>query len=393
MEQLLFGIMTIAILIGIAVLVSESRRNIQWVTVFRGIGVQILLIYFVLETTIGQKILDVTAKGITKVLSFGNDGLAFVFGDFSTNFFSFAINVLAMICFTSALIGLLYYLKVIPFLVKWIGGAIARFMGTTPAETFSAVGSSVFSGTESPLLIKPYLSRLTRSELFAVSLGGFASASVNVLAGYHLLGIPMEYLLIATATVPFATLVMAKIIIPETQTSVLKHVEVAGSEDSNVFEAIGNGGIQGMQIALSVGAVLIAFLGTVALIDYGLGFIGTNTTELLGFVFRPLAWLFQIPASEVNTFGSLIGIKTATNEYVAYTSMSGMIDTLSPRTLAILSVALCNFANFSVIGIQQGFFKAVVPERAKEVSGFGLKALLGGLLTTLITACIVGLFF
>lgn len=391
--EILLGLLTIAVILGIGVLLSESRKNIKWKIVSTGIFIQAVLIWFVLKTSIGQRLLDLSAKAVSKVLSFGNSGLEFVFGGFSTDFYSFAINVLGLICFTSALISVLYYLKVIPFLVKHIGGFIAKIMGTTPAETFSAVGNSFLSGTEAPLLIKPYLNKLTRSELFSVCLGGYASASATVIAGYALLGIPMKYLLIAMATVPFSTLLMAKILIPETEESQLKEITIEKAESKNFFEAIGNGGIQGMNVALSVGAVLIAFLGMVAILDYVLGFIGTDTSNLLGLVFRPLAWLFNIPSNEVATFSNMIGMKTATNEYVAFTALSPMIQSLSPRTLAILGVVLCNFANFSVIGIQSGAFKAFAPERAEEVSGFGIKALVGGILTTLLTGAMIGMLF
>lgn len=391
--NIVLSFITVLLLLGIGVLLSESRKDIKWRTVITGILVQVVVIGFVIKTTIGQTILDYMARAVTKILSFGNDGLAFVFGGFSTDFYSFFINVLCLIAFVSALISVLYYLKVIPFLVKHIGGFIAKMMGTTPAETFSAVGNCFLSGTESPLLIQPYLDRLTRSELFSVCLGGYASASASVIAGYCLLGIPMKYLLVAMVTVPFSTLVMAKILIPETQESKLKEITIEKSECNNIFEAIGNGGIQGFNVALSVSGVLIAFLGIVAILDYGLGFVGTDTSNLLGIIFRPLAWLLNIPTEEVAIFSNMIGIKTATNEYVAFTQLSPMIQGLSTRTLAILGVILCNFANFSVIGIQTGAFKSFCPKRANEVAGFGIKALIGGILTTLITGAIVGMFF
>ena len=387
------SILTIVLLVGAGVLISEDRKSIKWKPILIGLGAQALIIFFVLKSRIGQYVLEVCTNAVSKLLSFGNSGLEFVFGGFSTDFYSFAINVLALICFTSAVISVLYYLRVIPFLVKYVGGFISKLLGTSAPETFNAVGNAFLGGTEAPLLIKPFLPGLTRSELFAVLVGGFSSASAGVIGGYALLGIPMQYMLIGMATVPLSTLLIAKIIIPETAESKFKNIEITKSEDSNVFEAIGSGGVQGMNVALAVGATLIAFLGLTALLDYLLGFLGTNTTQLLGFLFTPLAWLFNIPSAEVSTFSSLIGIKTSLNEFVAYTDMGALIETLSPRTIAILSVALCNFANFSFIGISVGGFKAICPERAEEVSGMGIKALLGGLITTLITASLIGLFF
>lgn len=391
--NILLGLLTIVLLLGLGVLLSEDRKAIKFKPVLICLGLQALVIYFVLKNPVGQAVLEFCTKAVSKGLSFGNSGLEFVFGGFSTDFYSFAINVLALICFTSAVISVLYYLRVIPFLVKYIGGFISKLLGTSAPETFNAVGNSFLGGTEAPLLIKPFLKDLTRSELFAVVVGGFSSASAGVMGGYALMGIPMKYMLIGMATVPLSTLLIAKIIIPETKESKFTTVEITKSEDSNVFEAIGTGGLQGMNVALAVGATLIAFLGLTALLDYLLGFIGTNTTQLLGYLFTPLAWLFNIPSAEVTTFSSLIGIKTSLNEFVAYTDMGALIHTLSPRTIAILSVALCNFANFSFIGITVGGFKAICPERAEEVAGMGIKALLGGLITTLVTASLIGLFF
>lgn len=391
--NMLHGIIAIFVLLGCAFLLSEDKKNIKWRTVGVGLVTQIVLIFFVVKIPLGQNVLEICANAVTKFISFGNEGLAFVFGDFATDNYSFAINVLALICFTSAIISLLYYLKVIPYLVKYVGGFISKIMGTSAPETFCAVGNSFLGGTEAPLLIKPFLSKLTRSELFAVMVAGFASASAGVIGGYALLGIPMKYLLIAMATVPFSSLMIAKIMIPETEENQLKNVGIEVSEANNVFEAIGTGAIQGMNVAISVGAVLIAFLGVVAVLDFILGLAGVTTSSLLGVLFTPLAWLFDIPQADAQAFASLIGIKTAMNEFVAFTDMGQIIKTLQPRTVAILAVALCNFANFSVIGIQVGAFKAFCPERAGDVSELGLRALIAGLVTTLITGSIVGMFF
>lgn len=391
--DILLSILTIAIMLGIGYLISEDRKSIKWKTAIDALCVQAVIVYLVIRNPLGQKVLEFTANGVSKLISFGNEGLSFVFGGFSTDFYSFAINVLALICFTSAVISVLHYLRVIPFLVKYIGGAISKVLGTSAPETFNAVGNSFLGGTEAPLLIKPFLPELTRSELFAVVVGGFSSASASVLGGYALMGIPMKYLLVGMVTVPLSTLLIAKIIVPETSSTKFADVEITKSSDSNIFEAIGSGSIQGLNVALAVGATLIGFLGIVALLDFLLAYLGTSSTQILSYLFTPLAWLFNIPSGEVATFSSLIGIKTSMNEFVAFTDMGALINTLSPRTVAILSVALCNFANFSFIGITVGAFKAICPERAEEVSGMGVKALVGGLLTTLISASLVGMFF
>lgn len=391
--HIISGILSVVVLLAIAYLFSENKKAINIRTVLSALAIQIILILFVFKIPIGARILEFLADGVVKVLSFGNEGLAFVFGDLISNNFIFAFNVLGLIAFTSALISVLYYLKVIPFLVKYLGKAIARVLGTTEVETFCSVGNAFLGVTEAPLLTKPFLPDLTRSELFAVIVGGFSSVSVSVIGGYVLMGIDMKYLLVAMATVPFSTLLISKIIIPETKESKTNHIEIQSSESGNLIEAIGDGAIQGLYLALNVGTVLIAFLGLIALLNYVLGFVGLSFSSILGVLFTPLAWLFNIPQNEVGPFATLIGTKIAMNEFVAFTDLGEIIHTISPRTQAILSVALCNFANFSSIGIAVAGFKAFCPSRSQEVSGFGLKALLGGTLTTLITAAIVGMFF
>lgn len=391
--NILLGLLSILVFLGIAFICSENRKKINVRAIVTGLLLQVAIIFFVIKTTIGQKILEMASNGVSKVLSFGNSGLEFVFGGFATDNYSFFINVLCMIAFTSALISVLYYLRVIPFLVKHIGGAIAKIMGTSAPETFCAVGNAFLGGTEAPILIKPYMSRLTRSELFAVITGGFASASAGVIGGYALLGIPMKYLLVAMATVPFSTLLISKILVPETEESKLKQITIEKSEHNNIFEAIGNGAIQGILMAINISAVLIGFLGIVALLDYCLAFVGTSTTELLGYLFTPVAWMFNIAKDDVQAFSSLIGMKTSLNEFVAFTEMGNIVQTLQPRTVAILSVALCNFANFSFIGITLGAFNSLCGERLPEASKLCVKALIGGLLTTLISGSLIGLFF
>lgn len=389
---IIYGILTIAVLLGLAFLLSENKKAIKWKYVAVALGIQILLMFFVLKSPMGISIINSMANAVVTVLNFGNEGLGFVFGDLFNNYFVFGIHVLGIICFTSALISVLYYLKIIPFLVKYLGKAIAKVLGTTEVETFCAVGNSFLGTTEAPLLTKPFLKDLTRSELFAVVTSGFASVSVSVIGGYTLLGIDMKYLLLAIVTVPFASLLISKIVIPETQTSRTNNIEITPSESANFLEALGDGAIQGLHLALNVGAVLIAFLGLIAFINYFLQFVGLSVAELLGLVFTPLAWLFGIPGEEVQVFSSMIGMKMAINEFVAFTELGEIVMTLSPRTQAVLSVALCNFANFSSVGIAIAGFKAFCPQRSGEVSGFGFKALAAGTLTTLITAAIVGMF-
>lgn len=392
--NIIFGLLTIGIIIGLSYLISENKKAVKWRTVLAGLLGQTVLIFFVLKVPVGQKILEVLANGVNSIIQMGMEGVTFVFGDLNTNFFVFAVSVLSLIVFVSALISVLYFLKVIPFFVTVIGSLIAKFMGTTKVETFAAVGNSFLGGTEAPLLIRPYISKLTKSELFAVMCGGFGSASAAILAGYAMMGIDMRYLLIAIFTVPFSTLMISKIFIPETEESVVENSEIVASEHDNIFSAIGDGAMTGKDLAMNVGAMLIAFIGLVAVINAILTFLfGIDLNGLLGYLLSPIGYLMNIPTSEIQTFSSLIGIKTAVNEFSAYSTMTAVMADLSPRTVVILSVILCNFANFSVIGIQIGGFSILAPERKDDVAKMGIKALAVGLLSTLSTGAIVGMFF
>lgn len=391
--NILFGIITLTVIIGLSYIISEDKKAIKWRTVIAGLLGQFVLIFFVIKVPIGQKILEALAIGVNNIIQMGMEGVTFVFGELTSGPMIFAISVLSLIVFTSALISVLYFLKVIPFFVKIIGTAVAKYMGTGKVETFSTVGNAFLSGTEAPLLIKPYISKLTKSELFAVMCGGFGSASGAILAGYSMMGVDMKYLLIAVFTVPFSCLMISKLFIPETEKSQVADGEIVESEHDNIFSAIGEGATVGKDLAISVGAMLIAFVGLVAVINGILSMFGTNLNELLGLILSPIGYLLHIPNHEIQAFSSLIGIKTAVNEFSAYSSMMEIANTLSPRTVVILSVILCNFANFSVIGIQIGGFSIIAPERKDEVAKMGLKALLVGLFATLTTGAIVGMFF
>ena len=387
----IFSLVAIVSLLALAFILSTDKKKIQLQTVIMGLLLQAILIFFVIKVPIGQFLLEKLALSVNQLIQMGMEGVDFVFGGISDGYV-FAINVLSLIVFTSALISVLYFLKIIPFLVKYVGKFIARLMKTTEVETFCAVANSFLGGTEAPLVIKPYLPKLTKSELFAVMVGGFGSASASILGGYSMMGIDMKYLLIAVFTVPFSTLMVSKVMLPETETSKTVNAEIVGSESKTLFEALSEGTSNGLGLALNVGASLIAFVGLIAIVNAFLGLFGVNLSTLFGYIFLPVAYLFHIPSSEAFTFASLIGTKLSINEFVAYEEMVNVMNMLSPRTIAILSVVLCNFANFSVIGIQVGAFASLAPERKGEVATLGIKALICGTISTLITGAILGIF-
>lgn len=392
--QIILSTISLFVLIGIAFILSEDKKNIGWRTVITGLIGQVLLIGFVLKIPVGQKILEIIANAFNKVFELGMEGVNFVFGGIETTGFVFAINSLALIVFTSSLIAILYFFKIIPFLVKYLGGAIAKIMRTTPVESMCCVGNMMLGGSEAILVVKNYLPRITKSELFVCMSSGFASASVGILAGYAGMGFDLKYMLIAVFTVPFSTMMISKILVPQTeevgdQTS----VEVTGEKYQNIFEAITSGSMTGMQVAFAVGATLIGFLGIIAIINLLLSFFGTSLSNLLGIIFMPFGWLLGIPNGEIVTFGSILGNKIGVNEFVAFDSMAQAVKDgmLSERSVAILTTACTNFANFSVIGIVGSALITLAPNRKDEVLKYGVKALLVGTLATMITATLVAI--
>ena len=387
-------IMTICIfaILGIAYLLSEDKRRVNKKTVLVGTALLAGLVLFVIKTSVGAMLLEKIALGVDQLSKFGLEGVGFVFGELSTNTYIFAINVLSLLVFTSTLISVLNYVGVLPFIIKHLGGALSKILGIGKAEAICAVGNTLLGQTEAPLLTKPYLKSLNDSELFAVLVSGMGSASASILIGYSMLGIPMEYLLVAIFAVPFSTIVISKIMKPSDE-GTLDNVEVSKSEAQSLFDAISMGCQDGLNLALNVGASLIAFVGLIALINGFLGLFGVSLSSILGFILTPLAWIFNIPASEVSTFASLMGTKISVNEFVAFTEMSTVLDSLSPRTIAILASSMCNFGAISSIGIMLGGLSAIEPSIRPRVSKYATKALIGAILSSLLTGAFVGLFF
>ncbi|WP_228636090.1 NupC/NupG family nucleoside CNT transporter [Clostridium perfringens] len=391
MINVFLAILALLALVGVAFALSDNKKRVNWKTVGAGLIGQFVIVLFALKVPIGQIILEKLAFGFQKVIDFGIEGITFVFGSLATGPMIFAVSVLGMIVFTSALISVLYFLKVIPFIVNTLGGLIAKFLSCSKVEAMSSVANSFLGGNEASLTIKPYLPKLTKSEFFCCMAGGFSSASAGILGGYAAMGMDMKYLLLAVFTVPFACLMFSKILVPETEESQVKDARAIHSTDSNIFEAIANGSQTGGQLAIAVAASLIAFVGVVALINGFLGIFGTSLAELLSWIFSPIGFLFGIPQGELSTFGQIVGTKTAVNEFVAFSQLSESLKVLSPRTIAILTVILTNFANFSVIAIQTAGVQALCPSRTSEMSKIGLKCLLCGTLATLSTGAMVAM--
>ena len=398
----LVGMVTIFLL---AALLSNNRRAINRRTISMAFLVQIVIAALVLFVPAGGVVLDKVVKGVQTVINYGNDGIEFVFGSNITPTlgFTIAFNVLPVIVFFAALMSVLYYLGIMQRVVGVFGGWLHRLLQTSHAESVSAVSNIFVGHTDAPLVVKPYLAGMTQSELFAVMTGGCATIAGAVMMGYAQMGVELKYLITASFMAAPGALMMAKIIMPETEPHDERpHAELVDPEDQpvNIFEAIGNGAMTGMQVAMAVGAMLIAFVGLIYLVNGVLSGVGAwfgfeqlTLQWLLGHLFSPIAFLLGVPWAEATQAGSLIGQKLVINEFYAYVSFVEIKDTLSPYTQLVVTFALCGFSNLASIAILLGGLGAVVPSRRHDIARLGLKAVIAGTLVNLMNASLAGFFF
>ena len=395
----LFGLF---VMIFLAWLMSSHKRRFPWKLVVLGMLLQFALGVLVLLTPPGQWLFVVIGDFFTAMLGFADAGSAFVFGPKFTDFY-FAFKVLPTIIFFSALMTMLYYVGVMQWVVKGMARLMQWTLGTSGAETLSASANIFMGQTEAPLVIKPFIPGMTMSELNAVMVGGFANISGGVLAAYAGMGIDAGHLVTASVISAPASLLIAKIMLPETeQPATLGKVEIAIEQPAaNLLEAAAIGATDGLKLALNVAAMLIAFLALIAMCDAGIGLVGSwfgqNWTLALGlgYLFAPLAWLLGIPWDECLKAGELLGLKMVANEFIAYERLSAWMKpgsgvTLSDRSEMLLTYALCGFSNFGSIGIQIGGLGAMAPQRQGDFARLGLRAMLGGTLASFMTACIAG---
>lgn len=398
--NVLFGLIGVIALLLCAVLLSESRQSINWKTVSRALLLQVAFAALVLYFPWGQAALTSLSSGVSSLLGFADQGIAFLFGDLANTGFIFAVRVLPIIIFFSALISALYYLGIMQKVIEFIGGGIQKFLGTSKAESLVATGNIFLSQGESPLLVRPFLSRMTRSELFAVMAGGMASVAGSVLGGYAGLGVELKYLIAASFMAAPGSLMMAKIIVPERDTPIdQSNIEMDQAQESNVIDALASGAMNGMKVAVAVGTMLIAFVSVIAMVNTGLeslgevvGFSGVTLQALFGYLFSPLAWVIGVPSNEVLMAGSYIGQKIVMNEFVAFIDFVEHKALLSEHSQVIITFALCGFANIGSIAIQLGSIGVIAPQRRAEVANLGIKAVLAGTLANLMSACLAGIF-
>ncbi|RHW39341.1 NupC/NupG family nucleoside CNT transporter [Lysinibacillus yapensis] len=395
--NILFGLLSLIGLLFLAWLLSKNKKAIKWRTILVGVVLEGIFVYFMLNVSFGRWILTKAAEGVQNILDYSQEGIEFLFGGFFTEGtnvgFVFAIQVLSVIIFISALVSALYYLRIIPFVVRGLGWIVGKVFGTTRVESFNTVANTMLGVVESPLLIKPYLAKLTRSELFTVMVGGTASASGAILLSYAQMGIDIKYLLISVFSVPFVAIVMSKIMEPETEESqTSEDIKMESAGYTNIFEAISEGAVSGVKLAINIGGLLIAFISILALVDGMLGFIGTDLATIFGYVFFPFALLVGIPVEDAFRAASIIGTKLTANELIAFQDLLKIQEELNPQTVAILSVALCNFANLATIGQLIVGLGSLAPSKKKQIASLSFKAIIAGTMASFITAIFVNMF-
>ncbi|MEH7117239.1 nucleoside transporter C-terminal domain-containing protein [Neobacillus vireti] len=390
----LTAILSYVVLLGLAFLLSNDKKKIN----YRAVGIltvaQIFTAWFMLETKVGGKIITAVANFFAKIMTFGNEGINFVFGGFkfANGQVPFFISVLLLIVFTSTLLSILTYLRVLPLAIKYLGGLVSKITGLPVVESFSTVASSVFGDTGALLAVKNHIPKMDKNRLFLATTASMTSVSASIVGAYMTM-IPAEYVLVALPLNIMSGLLLASMVAPAKKVEGEK-IEIKDMiHDKSLFEAIGNGAIDGMKVAGIVGAMLIAYISLIAMINFGLThLIGMDLTKILGYILAPVAWLMGVPASEIVKAGGVMGTKIVSNEFVAMLGFKAMIPHLSAKTVGVVSSFLISFANFSSIGIIMGTVQAIDSKQSGEVAKFGLKMLLVATMASVLTATVVGLF-
>jgi CNT family concentrative nucleoside transporter len=399
------GVLGMAVILGLAWLFSTDRRAIKIKTIAWGLGLQLVLGFFVLRSGTGRWLFQIAGDGAKKLLSFSYAGSSFVFGELGKDNSSlgliFAFQVLPTIIFIAAFFAVLYHLGVMQLIIRVAAWIMTRVMGASGAESLN-VAASIFMGqTEAPLTIRPFLPKLTKSELMCVMTSGMAHISGGMMAAYMRVGgADAKHLLTAVIMTAPGTLLMAKMLVPETEQPLTAgRVEMPPMEkESNILGAISRGTVDGLHLALNVGAMLITFLALLALVNAMMGWTHLHIAwfpyslqQVFGWILAPVAWLIGVPWHDAAVIGNLLGTRMVLNEFVAFAQLGTMKDALDPRTFTIATFALCGFANFSSIGIQIGGIGALAPEQRTQLAKFGIRAMLAGTMANLMSASIVGM--
>lgn len=399
----MIGLVGIAVILGMAVLISSNRRAINFRVVGAAFALQAVVAAFVLYFEVGKRAIEAISGTVLTVVNYSGAGINMVFGGLATEpvGFSVAIHVLSIIVFFSSLMSVLYHLGIMQWIVRLLGGALQQVIGTGPVESLNAAANIFVGQTEAPLAVRPYLKDLTEPQVFAVMTSGVASVAGTVLAAYVLMGAEMKYLLAASFMAAPGGLLMAKIIMPDDRVETLKDVGRIRMDEGrhvNVILAAAVGASDGVKLAVNIAAMLIAFVALIALFNGVIGglagfigFEGLTLQKMLGWLLSPLMYLLSIPWSEAQAAGALFGEKLILNEFIAFTHFTDYLGGASERTRAIVTFALCGFANLASIAVLLGGLGILVPEKKELIARFGLRAVAAGSLSNLMSAALAGL--
>ena len=396
---ILLNTLGIVVLLSGLYLFSENKKNINKKMILKALVIQFIIAFILVKFPLGQIALEKVSDFVTNILSYGSEGLDFVFGSLADGGAPtgvvFGIQVLGNIIFISALVGALYYMGVIGAVVKVIGGAIGKILGTSKVESFVAVANMFLGQTESPILVSKYLKYMTKSEIMLVLISGMGSMSASVLMGYAGMGIPMQYLLIGGALVPLGSIIVSKLMLPEEKNldgNIVQEVSIDNKGDNaNILSAISQGAIDGLNMVLGIGASLIAIISLVALVNGALGIFGLSLEQILSVIFAPIGFLMGISPDDVSLAGQLLGTKLVLNEFVAFGQLGEVIKSLDYRTGLMLAISLTGFANISSIGICISGISVFCPEKRNQLSQLAFRGMIGGFLVSLLSALVVGL--
>ena len=395
--KILINLLGIAVVMGIMYLLSSSKKDIPYKTVIKAFLIQVLIAFILVKFPLGRLVIEKVSAVVTQVLSYGAEGITFVFGSLadasSPTGSIFGIQTLGNIIFISALVGGLYYLGILGFIVKIIGTIVGKLLGTSKVESFVAVANMFLGQTESPILVSKYLGSMTESEIMVVLISGMGSMSATIIGGYVALGIPMEYILIASALVPFGSIAISKMLLPElVEAQNIEDVSIDNKGDNeNLIGAIAEGAMNGLQSALAIGASLIAIIGLVALVNGILGVFGITLQQIFSYIFSPIGFLMGLDGGEILRAGQLLGEKLVLNEFVAFQSLGEVIKSLDYRTGLVMAISLCGFANISSMGICISGISALCPDKRKVLSKLAFKAMIGGFAVSVLSSMVVGL--
>ncbi|HGI2356321.1 TPA: NupC/NupG family nucleoside CNT transporter [Streptococcus agalactiae] len=395
--QFIYSIIGILLVLGIVYAISFNRKSVSLSLIGKALIVQFIIALILVRIPLGQQVVSVVSTGVTKVINCGQAGLNFVFGSLADSGaktgFIFAIQMLGNIVFLSALVSLLYYVGILGFVVKWIGKGVGKIMKSSEVESFVAVANMFLGQTDSPILVSKYLGRMTDSEIMVVLVSGMGSMSVSILGGYIALGIPMEYLLIASTMVPIGSILIAKILLPQTEpVQKIDDIKMDNKgNNANVIDAIAEGASTGAQMAFSIGASLIAFVGLVSLINMMLSGLGIRLEQIFSYVFAPFGFLMGFDHKNILLEGNLLGSKLILNEFVSFQQLGHLIKSLDYRTALVATISLCGFANLSSLGICVSGIAVLCPEKRGTLARLVFRAMIGGIAVSMLSAFIVGI--